>query len=174
MKNVPSKLTAPTLPFSEEAFDAANAEWGCNCGPGALAVMLNLSLDDVRTAMFPNFERLRYTSPTMMKDALVNLGVSWRDREPPFDKCTMTRYGLCRIQWEGPWSGHGANPKWAYRYTHWIGAADFPNAGYQIFDVNGGWRSPPYWTSQIAPAIAQLYPRATGGWYVTHRWELFV
>jgi len=47
--------------------DAAEAQtawdvWGCNCGPGAIAAILNMRLDEVRPLM-GDFESKRYTNP---------------------------------------------------------------------------------------------------------------
>ena len=46
---------------SQRAFD----EWGANCGPNALAFALQTSLDAVK-GQIPEFEKRRYTSPSMM------------------------------------------------------------------------------------------------------------
>lgn len=45
--------------------DQAYATWGCNCGPGAVAGVLGLMLDEVRQHM-GDFERKGYTNPTLM------------------------------------------------------------------------------------------------------------
>jgi hypothetical protein len=60
----------------------ANDEWGANCGPGALAAIMDLTLDEVRPHL-PGFEAKRYTNPTMMFAALDGLKVKWRLAKPP-------------------------------------------------------------------------------------------
>ena len=62
-----------TYPFTEQEMQAAYDEWNCNCGPSELAFALQIGLDDVR-GKIPDFEAKGYTSPTMMKAGLANLG----------------------------------------------------------------------------------------------------
>lgn len=163
--------------FTEEEFQAANQEWGCNCGPSALACALAITLDDARR-LLPDFEKRRYTSPAMMKDALV--GRRWREitrrrnlppaiLPEPFPIC-----GLVRVQWTGPWTAAGANPKWAYWHTHWIASFNLPpkEGGCYVFDCNGGMRTYGSWVDDIVPLITESIPRADGGWFATHLWEM--
>lgn len=65
---------AMKYPFTEAEFKAASDAWGCNCGPSALAFATQKSLEAARHAI-PGFEAKRYTSPTMMRDALAFLGL---------------------------------------------------------------------------------------------------
>jgi hypothetical protein len=132
----PRKLTTPTYSFSAQDLTKANDEWGCNCGPSALAAITGVSLDDVRPVI-PEFEKRKYTSHAMMKAALATMGVPWKDvtkdnPEPLLH--TPAEYGLCRIQWEGPWYG-----RFAYFRTHWIASMESKELVY-VFDCNGGWR----------------------------------
>lgn len=168
--------TVIDYPFTEEEAEQAHKEWGCNCGPAALAFALQTKLENVRYAI-PDFEKKRYTSPTMMKQALAKLRV-------PFTECrathaTMTsdvdlilRMRLVRIQWLGPWTAPGMNPKWAYHYTHWI-CAWRPFIGEPlVFDINGGVKTVYEWEQEIVPLITESIPRADGGWKPTHVWEV--
>lgn len=41
-----------TYPFTEDEMYAAAREWGCNCGPSALAFALQVPLDRVRRCMY--------------------------------------------------------------------------------------------------------------------------
>src|SRR5689334_19662643 len=79
----------------EEA-ERAHAEWGCNCGPAALAAIMGISLDQVRPHM-GDFERKGYTNPTLMFAALDSVGARWKNNG---QRCDWPIYGLCRIQWE--------------------------------------------------------------------------
>jgi hypothetical protein len=159
-----------TYPFTEADARAAHEEWGANCGPNALAFALQIPLEKVRP-LIPGFEAKRYTSPTMMKAALANAGRSFDNFA--CDPLTMfhDQMSLTRIQWTGPWTAPGANPKWAYRQTHWI-------ATYQqerqpvVFDVNGGCRLFVDWQDEIIPLILETIPRNDGGWHPTHIWRL--
>lgn len=161
-------------PFTEQEAVDAYAEWGCNCGPAALAFACQLPLSAVRGAI-PGFEAKRYTSPTMMEAALRNLG-------RPFEKCDIAgwlfapRPALVRIQWEGPWTAPGANPRWAYRHTHWIVTWSVTTPvlpiALMVFDINGGILRRNDWEDRIVPAIVKTIPRASGEWDVTHLWRL--
>lgn len=158
----------------------ANAMWGANCGPGAVAAIMGMSLE----AVHPHFDAVdfgnkRYTSPGMMWDVLRSIGRPWRTHTGKLPH--LPRYGLARVQWEGPWTEPGANPRWAYRQTHWIGARTNGPLGHLddvgIFDVNAlangtGWCSLHDWASTIVPFILQSYPRASGVWHVTHSVEI--
>lgn len=169
-----------TYPFTAEEMQAAYDEFGCNCGPAALAFALQIGLDKVRVAI-PGFEDKGHTTPTMMKQGLLRLGktvTSFHDNGGAPSESTMFGRGmnLVRIQWTGPWTKEGANPKWAYRQTHWIatwgvsgsvrvapGNSVELNAGRFVFDCNGGVREFDSWQKEIVPTLTALYPRADGG-----------
>ncbi len=171
---LPQKLSHPTYPFSEQELLEAYRAWGCNCGPAALAAMLSLKPNNVRGCL-PGFDQKRYTNPTMMGEALKRLGVKM---EPAGDAQKLTHYGICRIQWEGPWTRPEANPRWAYTRTHWIGAMvhplqpGWPGESQWVYDVNAGWQTINEWEHTAVPEIISEYKGATGGWWPTHRWEL--
>ena len=167
----------PVTRFTAADAERANAAWGCNCGPAALAAILRLTLDEVRPLM-GDFERKGYTNPTLMFESLgragQDRGVSWfrrRDVEWP-------AYGLARIQWTGPWTKLGVPARAAYRHTHWVGAMRGPNGGTGIFDVNmlgngTGWASVDDWRTILVPwLLKEAVPRADGGWFVTHSVEV--
>lgn len=149
-----------------------------NCGPTALAVIAQIPL--LRAcSVIPGFAERHYTNPTMMAAALKTLGIEWHERDDAgCDGHTLTKYGLCRIQWEGPWTAPGSNPKWAYRHSHWIAAAEFefPEPGKPllfVFDINCGWQTGIDWMVIHSPEIiaAVCSKGATGNWWATHRWE---
>jgi hypothetical protein len=161
----PSQLIAPLYPYSEEELQKAYTEWGCNCGPSALATMLSLKPDDVHPHI-QHFDERHYTSPSMMAAALQSLGVKMASRAMPEPK-RFAAYGLNRIQWEGPWYG-----RFAYHRTHWVGSMAWSGGNTFVFDCNGGWKFLPEWEKEIAPLLTAQYKRATGGWHVTHAWQL--
>jgi hypothetical protein len=160
-------LTKPlfTLADAERAHD----EWGANCGPAAIAAVLDLTLEEIRPWL-GDFENKRYTNPTLMWSILDSLSVSWRRLSAPLN---WPRHGLVRIQWHGPWTAPGVSPRAAYRHTHWVGAA---RRGDEIgvFDVNAlnngsGWCSIADWSAHIVPFIlSECVPRADGRWSMTH------
>jgi hypothetical protein len=156
--------------FSAGDAERAYEEWGCNCGPAAVAAICRLTLFGVRPHM-GDFESKGYTNPTLMWRVLDSIGVQWRLVKLPR---TWPEYGLARIQWEGPWTEPGALPRWAYRHTHWVGAATDPVKGIGIFDINAmsngsGWVALEDWTASLVPwIIEECVPRANGGWPLTH------
>ena len=158
--------------FTQEDAEKAYRDWGCNCGPSSLAFALRISLDEVRP-LIPGFNEKRYTSPSMMKAALAAARRGFQDTKPA-DVIRMfaNRVALVRVQWTGPWTAADANPRWAYRQTHWI--ATYLNDGlYQaVFDINGGILEFPTWKTAIVPEIVASIPRADGGWFPTHIWRL--
>lgn len=195
METIQARTTAVAQgppPWSLADLCNAHNEWGLNCGPGALAAIARVPLEDVRAALaiagrlivrgkkLPDFETCRYTNPSMMAAALAALGVSFRvidgRRDPgwPF-------WGLMRIQWQGPWLRRGAPASAAYAHTHWIGVSrgtwKAPDGKeiLAVFDVNNdtedGWSGYIHWASKTVPQIIrECEPKATG-WHASHRWE---
>lgn len=170
-------------PFTQQEMEAANAEWGCNCGPSALAFALQKPIAAVRHAI-PKFDERRYTSPTMMQAGLAFFRQAYRVIRPPtfvagrpndVETLCDEPCSLVRIQWCGPWTAPGANPKWAYRQTHWI--ATWKERGVPlVFDCNGGIRALVSWIDEIVPVLSShaVTPRANGEWFPTHIWRLAV
>lgn len=158
----PARFTAAD---ADAAFDA----WGANCGPGALAIMLGLTLDEVRPHM-GDFESKGYTNPTLMYAALDSLGepylkVRKRRGEP---ECDWPGYGLVRVQWHGPWMAPEVPGRARYRYTHWIGTA-LIGGERGVCDINcinngAGWVTLADWERVIVPHLTTEIPRADGGW----------
>jgi hypothetical protein len=172
----------PTCQFSHDDIVQANADWGCNCGPAALAFALQTGLDDVRPAMMAaGFGVKGHTTPTMMSAALVAMNAKKRqvqvpvrnaggglDIEPLFVESLIT---LVRVQWTGPWTRPGTSPRWAYAYTHWI--ATWAERGVPlVFDCNGGVQHVERWEYETVPAITSQISRADGGWHPTHVWHI--
>jgi hypothetical protein len=165
-----------TYSFTEEQAKQASDEWGANCGPNALAFVLQKTIGEVRT-LIPDFERKRYTSPTMMKSALHAAGRLFTNWAPEEQNLFHVDFAaLVRVQWTGPWTAPGMNPRWAYGYTHWIATwrngSDHLPAGDLVFDVNGGIRTFESWKTIIVPILTGLHKRGDGGWKPTHIWRL--
>jgi hypothetical protein len=163
--------------FTLAELERASDTWGCNCGPAALAAICGLTLDEVR----PHFERERpfpgYTNPTLMHAALRSaLGdpPGFWQQVPGSRSVGATvswpRYGLCRIQWEGPWTQPGVPIAARYRQTHWAGAARRPredgkpilhdDSNVGVWDVNAignrsGWCALADWSSKLVPWILE-------------------
>ncbi len=156
-------------------FDAERASdaWGANCGPAALAAALDVTLDDVRSLFGLEFEAKGYTNPSLMWAALGRSHRRWR--KSPIKH--WPSYGLARIQWEGPWTEPGMNPRWAYRHTHWVAVRRTADMAVEVFDVNalsvGGWIPLDTWRTRLVPwLLRRAVPRASGGWHITHSIEI--
>ena len=165
--------------FTQDDANRAHDEWGANCGPGALAAIMGMTLDEARPRLI-GFDAKGYTNPTMMFDALKSVSADFAVRRFPDGRyCDLDwpLFGLARIQWEGPWTNPGVPMRARYRYTHWVGAnrADLRNIG--IFDINcmnngTGWCALKDWAEVIAPHLIAQYPRASGKWHITHAIEV--
>ncbi len=158
-------MTRMSYPFSEAEAQAAIAEWGCNCGPSALAFALQRDLDFARRAI-EQFESRRYTSTPMMRDALRRVGADFDEfLEPNKPDMFCERIALVRIQWSGKWN----HTQWASHRTHWIATwieqLD-TGATPMVFDINGGIRCYADWTMKIVPML--LPKNGDGDWFPTH------
>ncbi len=166
-------MTNKPAPFTRDEAQRAADEWGMNCGPGAIAAVLGLTLDEVRPHM-QDFERKHYSNPKLVFAALRSLGVKWW-----YTDMVWPELGLVRIQWEGPWTMPAVPRRARYRHTHWIGARRVGEHVWntEIFDINcisaGGWVSLREWTEQVVPwLLRQCEPKAFGGWHQTHVLEI--
>lgn len=163
----------------------ANADWLASCGPVALAAILGLTLDEVKPYFMPAFPG--YCTPTKMFEALRRSGRQWTALQRGFSGADLPwpRWGLARIQWEGPWTAPGASKRWAYTHTHWVGVSQGTGSRGQylidIFDVNAvgnggpledGWGPLEWWSRDLVPLLTVDIPRASGGWHVTHSIEV--
>lgn len=160
--------------FTMADAERAHDEWGANCGPGALAVVAGLSLDELRPHL-GNFESKRYTNPKLMFETLLRLGLKWQSIKP----ADWPVFGLVRVQWHGPWMEPFVPLRARYRYTHWVAAAR-RNGDVGVFDINCmnngvGWVSLAEWSRVIAPhLIKHAAPRGNGKWSLTHAVEILV
>lgn len=160
---------APAPVFSVDEAQRAFDDWGANCGPGALAAVAGVTLQQAREWIgVEEFAGKRYTNPTMMLKALTCSGL----RIQQFMR--WPQHGLVRVQWEGPWMRPGVPMRARYRYTHWVGSH---NGGAFVFDINcmsvGGWVPRFEWESEVVPWLLRtLYPRADGKWHITHGIEV--
>lgn len=154
--------------FTEADAQRAFDTWGSNCGPGAIAAVMGMTLDEVRPHM-GDFEKKRYTNPTLMFDALNSIGRPWRKMRAPL---TVPSWGLIRVQWHGPWMAEGVPIAARYRHTHWIGGAK-GDGQILAFDINcmevGGWVTWKNWGEILVPnLLKEAVPRADGTWSLTH------
>jgi len=179
-------VSAPAPPAARFTLDEAQAAadaWRFNCGPAALAALLQKTPAEVRLLVAPDFEPRGYTNPTMMANALRRAGVPFRRlyesacSPSPARPAAWPTFGLVRVQFDGPWCGGGVPFAARYRHTHWVAVHEAAPPARQVFDVNaicdGGWCSWEEWSTQLLPwLIRESTPRANGRWWPTHAWQL--
>lgn len=160
----------PVTRFTLADAERAREEWGANCGPGAVAAIMGMTLDEVRPHFAAaGFAAKHYTNPTMMRDVLRRIA---RPHQP-LKVLGWPNWGLVRIQWEGPWTKPGVPMRARYRHTHWVGGAVL-NGGAGVFDINcinngSGWASFENWEALLVPwLLKECQPKANGRWHKTH------
>lgn len=171
----------PAVRFTLEDAQSAFDQWGANCGPGAIAAICGLTLDELRPYL-GDFERKRYTNPTLMWEVLRRLDVVWRMRYLTYravqNALSWPQHGLARVQWEGPWTAPGVPMRVRYRHTHWVACVSEIGLGPgEIFDINamcaGGWIPFREWSEDLVPwLLQQCEPKANGKWHLTHVVEI--
>lgn len=168
-------MTHPAQRFTAVEAEAASAEWGFNCGPGALCGVLALRPEQVRPHM-QDFEAKGYTNPTLMLAALRSLGVGYGMRSAPLGAMLeWPRRGLVRVQWGGPWMRPAVPMRARYRKTHWVGSWRGHSAW--VYDINaseyGGWLPLEAWKEHVVPwLLKECVPRNDGTWLMTHAIEV--
>lgn len=167
--------------FDQAEFSLASAEWGFNCGPGALCGITGLSPAEIRPHLL-DFEQKGYTNPTLMYAAIKQLGYQstnrFRNDEANVLKTPLwPKFGVVRIQWGGPWTNPGVPMAARYRKTHWIAARRREHA-LEVFDVNallGGreWLTFEEWRDHLVPwLIKAVVEKGDGKWWPTHSIEM--
>lgn len=164
------RVSLPFRPrFDVRDWREAWEEWGCNCGPGALAGLLGLTLDEVRVAL-EGFEAVGHTKETLMRTGLSRLGCLWEEHHVTWPDC-----GLVRVVWNGPWDQTG-DPWESLRHSHWV-ASRHHEGRVWVFDINamsvGGWVTLEEWDRDVVPWLLKACePEATGGWRFRERWKV--
>ena len=143
------------LRFSAKDARRAHETKGCNCGPGALAALAGVSLEEA-IALLPGFERNgRATKPEMLRAALDKLSIQYTEIDG-WPNC-----GFVLLGWLGPCEdGTGGY----HNVAHWIAVS-----GNSIFDFNAAlwgrgrkrwygredqfWCSREEWDREIRPAV---------------------
>lgn len=175
--------------FNRADLEAANAGWGCNCGPAALAAICGLTLEEVRPH-FPGFKG--WTNVPRMLAAIDGIGRDRRSWTPTRDGhgIDWPSYGLALIAFDGPWTEpNPARERWLKieraKRTHWVGVSRLQLAGggedpctVCVWDINAvgrhfdGWLLAAVWEGVVVPALTADIKRATGGWCITHAIEI--
>lgn len=174
----------PDIRFTSEEAQVAAEQWGFNCGPASLCAVLGKTPAEVRPYLL-DFERKRYTNPTLMADILRGLGLSTRRVYECAGKMNKSHAvwpesGLVRVQWGGPWCAKAVPVAARYRKTHWVAVRGTRHDSRQVFDVNsmnapayGGWVLFRDWEREVVPwIIEKVVPNGDGSWWPTHCWEV--
>lgn len=170
------RLTLGGEPFTAEQIVAAHEEWKFSCGPAALGALLGWSPDKIRPH-FPDFEKRGFTNVTIMKDALRSIGIGFT----PLRKGELPKYGLVRVQCDGPWMyPKPGSERWARieqcKHTHWIASIMLPCPGLlpivSIYDINFGLTPFEWWKTDGVSQLPAHCPGESGKWHATHCWEL--
>lgn len=156
--------------FSEDDANRAYEEWGCNCGPGALAACLGWTLDEVRPHL-ATFDAKRYLSGPAMGVAIASTGHRYFATLLDNDTNGFPTHGLALIQFHGPWLNPGVPYAARLKATHWI-ASKWNLGNHYIFDINGGWLAFDEWNRDLVPQLVEATKRATGEWSVDRSWEV--
>jgi len=165
---------------AEKAFDGR-----FNCGPGAFCAATGYLPYEAEPYFFAEgFAEKGYTNPSMMRACLMAIGFHVQPiYQAPADTSlpahcepdmAWPRFGVVRIQWDGPWCRAGVPVAARYRNTHWIA---FDAEKQEVFDINniawGGWMPFKEWAGQLLPwLIEQTVPKASGLWWPTHCWDV--
>jgi len=160
---------APDLKFGPEDQQSAYDELGANCGPGALAGVCGITPRQA-IALMPEFHRRKATTETMISAVLTSLGRRWKIKD-----AGLVRYGICRVQWDGPWM-RDPDPYEKLRHSHWVGICR-TDSEEAVFDINaigqGGWLPFGEWSCYLAPWLLEGFePQATGGWAFSEGFEI--
>lgn len=151
--------------------DCAQAynDWKANCGPAALASLLRKTMAEVRD-YFPRFPGKPWVNPTHIKAAMELAGVKYTaTKKDETGQHVCPAYGLCFIQFDGPWSGDYAKILEAYRHTHWVAVSQTIGLPTRMYDINAdGWLSQHDWGQTIEPRFMAENQKYTGTWWV--RW----
>lgn len=170
----------PPLRFDATGAEAAAEEWGFNCGPAALCAVLGKTPAEIRPHLL-DFETKHYMNPTLMLGVLRGLDVKHQlvhRTDDPELAPVWPSFGLCRVQWHGPWTRPGVPMRARYRQTHWIATSVSKERGLTVFDVNAlagipDWIPLRMWSEKLVPWLLQAcVPKHDGRWHITHSIEL--
>lgn len=163
----------PLLNFTPWDLEQAHEDWGCNCGPAALAACLGMTLDDVWCHL-GRFCQLHYMNRDMMFQAVRQHGFR-ATVDLVADQDGVDRYpthGLCLVQFGGPWVDDPKLAKWGTTQTHWI--ASKIDAGVNwIFDVNyARWVEWQTWHEELIPRLVRRDKYRDGTYWLSTSWEI--
>lgn len=157
-------MSYPYYPCEDE-LEVAVTEWGCNCGPAAIAAIMRISLPRLHHVMKKYGGWPGYTTPTKVQQMFVAWALINRVRVLRENK--LPDHGLAFIQLLGPWMK--ARVPAQYKHTHWI-AVD----GDRIFDINNNdepWYTKEMWEQFTILEIIDRHKDATG-WVVRLAYEI--
>jgi hypothetical protein len=160
-------VLAERVLYNPPDLEEANESYGMTCGPAALAAVMHRPAMDVRRWLATYSG---YMTPTMMEAALTISLADWSPCQFRGRVADWPTYGLCWIQFAGPWELPGVPAAAAYKHTHWIGYAHVNGA--MVFDVNDGvWKTRLVWELTTLKELLAHHKRSTD-WYVRRAYEV--
>ena len=166
--------------WSVDQANAMSDNWGFNCGPAAVCAVTGMTPEQLHPHL-GDFEKKKYTNPTLMIQILKRLGIEsrWKMDARGVNNLAWPEFGLVRVQWSGPWCRPGVPMRVRYRHTHWV-ATDARKSFTDdrvVFDINatsvGGWIYYDEWSRQLVPwLLDQIVPKSDGKWWPTHSVEI--
>jgi hypothetical protein len=166
VKNVGTQQGSGTdEPFAPRDVDRQHDLWGANCGPAALAALLEMSVADVRGLVERKGPFKGYMNAGDLVSALRHLGLATSRSDHPRGRTAWPlSVGLAVIQIEGPWCAEEVNPRARFRYTHIVASR---HGGSLVYDVNAkAWLDRSPWEQYVMKPIVAAQSRATG-WYTS-------
>lgn len=156
--------------------------WWARRGPAALAALLGLSLEDIRSGFREQDPR---PGLSQMANAVRRFAGSWRltavvDMTVPSLSymhiggsvwrrgAAWPERGLLLVQFSGPWDSYSVDAPEQFAHTHWVAVRDG-----RVFDelliVRGcpssGWTDIDDWKIHVVQEAASWHRHATGIWW---------
>jgi hypothetical protein len=148
-KITPRQTSPRPLKFTIKDYRNANKAYGANCGYGALAAILGITIDKVR-ALAPESEEVggiyRHLMPSVIRRA------GWECRDIG---ARLPEYGLAVVVFDDD-----------MKQGHWIAVAG--NKFFDSYSISEGldWCDASKWWSKIAPKVATYWPKTSKEWRI--------
>lgn len=166
-------IDQPPIRFSLTDALEASFRFGFNCGPAAIAAILNRTPDEVRPHL-GLFEAKKHMNSAEVEWSLISLGCKTYSRRLPnreSPSLDLPSPSVVRVQWGGSWLKPGVHKGAAAQRTHWI-AHRFHAGSAWIYDVNSGWSTRQDWEAKTVPMILAEVKRNDGTWFYSHAIEI--
>ena len=155
------KASLPPLQFDIHEYRAAHRSYGANCGYGAMAAILGITLGDVRR-LAPEAEHVGGIHHHVMESAIRKAGRECRQVGANFPSHGVAVVKFGGAENPGHWVAvHGNKILDSYSMAErkgWFGRANWCDAS--------------KWGREIAPKVAKYFPGTDGTWWVDYGLEV--